>query len=79
MITVARSILIIDNPDAQDPIIDRGFYFIANPSRCSSAPPMVTSAWAGAFKPNPHDAGTATTAAISPIPRMVNQALKDPN
>jgi hypothetical protein len=40
---------------------------------------MVTRAWVGTFKPNPRYGRTATTAAISPIPRTVNQTLKDPN
>ena len=40
---------------------------------------MLTRARAGIFKPNPRYAGTVTTTTISPIPRTVNQALKDPN
>ena len=40
---------------------------------------MITRARVGTFKPNPRYAGAATTADISPIPRTVNQALKDPN
>ncbi|XP_066334217.1 uncharacterized mitochondrial protein AtMg00810-like [Miscanthus floridulus] len=40
---------------------------------------MVTRARVGTFKPNPRYAATATTTTISPIPRTVHQALKDPN
>jgi hypothetical protein len=40
---------------------------------------MVTRSRAGTFKSNPRYAATATTTAISPIPRSVHQALKDPN
>lgn len=41
--------------------------------------PMVTRSQVGTVKPNPRYAATVTTAAISPLPRSVNQALKDPN
>jgi histone deacetylase 1/2 len=40
---------------------------------------MVTRARVGTFKPNPRYAATATTSTLSPIPRTVHQALKDPN
>ena len=40
---------------------------------------MVTRARAGVHKPNPKYALTTLTAAISPVPRSVRSALKDPN
>jgi hypothetical protein len=40
---------------------------------------MITRARAGIYKPNPKYAMAATAAPISPVPRSVRQAVKDPN
>ncbi|WVZ74832.1 hypothetical protein U9M48_022958 [Paspalum notatum var. saurae] len=47
--------------------------------RATLVHPMTTRARAGVFKPHPRYAQVATTDAISPIPRSVHAALRDPN